>query len=339
VQQQVQQLEQDCQQQIAKLQEQVTVEQLDELFKSQRLRPFVLDIETDSTIEPDQIAERQSRTEFAAAISPVVQQGVMAMQMAPDLAPFVAESIRYVANGFKLDRSMDEAIDRLAEGWENYQPKEEPGEKEDDPALAQAELLKAQAAMKSAEAGAEKNQLEAQGKQLEMQAKQQEMQLAGQKIPAEIEKLNAEVAKLMAEVAALQGEAALKEREVNLAERTAEGDLALRGEEVGLAKEQAATDREFKGREIGLKGREVEQRGKEIDLGAQHKDAELGLKGRELEAAGPERKANVGLTEAQAFAARNPPEKAAATKKRKLSAKPTGRGPDGRASGWDITED
>ena len=64
----------------------MTVEAVEQLLKSQKIRPFVLDIETDSTIQPDENAEKQKRVEFMGALGLLLQQGVMAMQMAPQLA-------------------------------------------------------------------------------------------------------------------------------------------------------------------------------------------------------------------------------------------------------------
>ena len=83
---QIQEIEQQVQQAIEQAQAQVTVEAVEQLLKSQKIRPFVLDIETDSTIQPDENAEKQKRVEFMGALGPLLQQGVMAMQMAPQLA-------------------------------------------------------------------------------------------------------------------------------------------------------------------------------------------------------------------------------------------------------------
>ncbi|MGR6783125.1 hypothetical protein ACU6QH_00365, partial [Aeromonas veronii] len=69
-QQQVQQL----QQQIAEIKSQVTIDQVMKLLRDERIRPFVLDIETDSTIQANEDAEKQRRTEFVGALSTVIAQ-------------------------------------------------------------------------------------------------------------------------------------------------------------------------------------------------------------------------------------------------------------------------
>ena len=51
-------------QQLQKIQEEPTIEQVLQFLKDNRAKSFVLDIETDSTIMADENAEKQRRTEF-----------------------------------------------------------------------------------------------------------------------------------------------------------------------------------------------------------------------------------------------------------------------------------
>jgi hypothetical protein len=263
VQQQIQKLDQDCQRQLADLQQQVTVEQIEELFKSQRLRPFAMDIETDSTIEPDQLAERQSRAEFAAAIAPVMQQGVAAMQMASELAPFVAESVRFIANGFKLDRSMDEAIDKLAEGWENYQPQPEPGG--EDPAIAQlraeTEKIKAEAAQAKGQADIQIAQLKLQGEQM----KARMGQLEAGKTQAETDKLRAEIQKIMAEIQTGQAQVQIDQQKLGLEAQGMQADAAMAQEDHAMAREQMSHDTAMADRQFSADQRRAKVEDKRAD--------------------------------------------------------------------------
>lgn len=240
VQQQVQQIEQQAQRALAELQSQVTVEQVAELLKSQRLRPFVLDIETDSTIEPDQIAEKMARKEYAEAVAPVIAQGVQAMQLAPELGPFVAESIRYVASGFKMDRSMDEAIDKLAEDLENYQPPQDQGE---SPELAmlkvQVEQVKAQAAQAKGEADIQIAQLKLQSEQ----AKAQMNELEARQTEAETRKTEAETQKIIAETGLAQREADRDDAQLQIDAHAQQQDRQLQRE--GMAHDAQQTDRQL----------------------------------------------------------------------------------------------
>lgn len=110
----IEQAKEQAKQQIVQLQETVTVEKLVQLLRDQRLRPFILDIETDSTIQPDENAEKQRRTEYITAIGGFINQiGPMVMQM-PASGPFAAEALKFVSDAFRAGRSLDGAIDDFA---------------------------------------------------------------------------------------------------------------------------------------------------------------------------------------------------------------------------------
>lgn len=147
----------------------VTREDVQGLFQSQRIRPFVLDIETDSTIQPDENADKQRRSEFVTAIGGFIRDAAPMVMQAPILGPFIAETLQYAANGFRVGRSMDQAIDELAEKLRELaaQPPQP------DPAAAQA--------------------------QAEAQATQAQLQIDGQRAQADIEKTKAETIKVQAE--------------------------------------------------------------------------------------------------------------------------------------------
>ena len=69
--QQVQQAVQTGQDTIKKIQEKPTIEQVLYFFKNNRVKAFVLDIETDSTIMVDEKSEKEQRGEFLGMLSPV----------------------------------------------------------------------------------------------------------------------------------------------------------------------------------------------------------------------------------------------------------------------------
>lgn len=218
---QAQQQLQAIQQQAAQV---ITKEQVGELLTSQRVRPFVLEIETDSTIEPDEMMEKQKRVEFMGALGPLLQQGVQAMQLAPQLGKFMAESIRFVASGFRAGRQMDDAIDELAEQFANYQPPPPQGENpEAAQAEAQAKQVEAQAKVKVAEVKAQadmaKAQADLQTATIDGQARQAEAQNEAERAPLELAKLDAD-------------------------RRLVEAKIAETGAKIGMQREQQALDAE-----------------------------------------------------------------------------------------------
>jgi hypothetical protein len=208
-QQQAQQIEQQAQQALQQLKDQPTQEAVGELLQSQKLRPFVLDIETDSTIQPDENSEKQNRTEFATATGQMIGEIMQAMQMAPQLGPFLAESLRFVASAFRPGRAMDDAIDELAEGLKNYQPPPQAQtgpDPESQKIVAQATAMKAQADAKATEidgqAKAQAAQLAERKQMMDEQAAQiaaHKLEMDAQKVAAEIEKVKAETIKVVAE--------------------------------------------------------------------------------------------------------------------------------------------
>jgi hypothetical protein len=223
------QAQQQAQAALDKLKQTVTVEKVGQLFKDQKVRPFVLDIETDSTIEPDQIAEKEQRVEFASAMGPMLQQAMQAMQLAPQLGPFVAESLRFMASGFKVDRRMDEAVDQLSEELANYQPPPQPGQAGEDPEAARME---AEASMVKAQADAEAAKVKAQAEQVKAQAEVQKAPLEAQELATKIELMHAQIQKIMAEIG-MQQQKAQTERVM------AENDMALATEKAKFEQESA----------------------------------------------------------------------------------------------------
>jgi hypothetical protein len=264
-QQQIEQAAQQVQQQIAELQEQVTVEKIGALFKDQKLRPFVLDIETDSTIQPDETREKQKRVEFSQAMAPLIQQGVQAMQLAPQLGKFVAESLRFMAAGFRPGRQMDEAIDELAEQFANYQPP--PQEQGEDPEAAK---MLAQAAMMKEQSAAEKAAADTELAKMEMPIKQQEAQDKSMLTAADVDLKKAQTVKTMAEVEKVRTDA-------EVAKFTAQNGAEVEGKRLGLEERKLGTEARLKEREIGTNA-ELQRKKLATDERKIGMDAELGHK-------------------------------------------------------------
>ena len=227
--QQAQAMAQQAQGQIQTLQNTVTIEAIEAMLRSQRLRPFVLDIETDSTIEPDENAAKERATEFAAASGALMQGAVPLVVQFPMAADMVTETIRFVASAFKSTRQLDAAIDEF-------------GEK-----------LKAQAqAMQQAQQGPSpeqmKAQAEAEAKKAELQMKAQEAQ---QRVQADQQKAASD---LQLQREKMQGEAQIaiermnREFEIKMEQMRREFDLKARqmASEIELKREMAREDAELK---------------------------------------------------------------------------------------------
>jgi hypothetical protein len=155
--------------QLQKINETATIEKVMALLREQRMRPFVLDIETDSTIAPDEDAAKQRATEFVTAVGGVMKEAAAVMQAMPEAAPVIAETLKFTASQFRAGRQMEGVIDEFADKIADLagQPKP-PDPKQAEAARAQAaeqlkqETQKAENAEKMA--NAQKVLLEAQAK-------------------------------------------------------------------------------------------------------------------------------------------------------------------------------
>jgi hypothetical protein len=142
-----------------------------EILRTDRLRSYRVDVETDSTIYEDAEAERTSRVELLTAMTQFVGGWLPIVQGEPALMPLAFEMLAFGVRGFKTGRMLEEAIEQTRMQLE--QASKQQVEPPPDPAV-QAEQAKLQVAQ-------QKNQQDAQLAQAKMQqdsqAKQAEMAL------------------------------------------------------------------------------------------------------------------------------------------------------------------
>lgn len=186
---------------LQRLQNAVVVEAVMKVIKDDRARSLAIDIETDSTVLVDEMAEKQSRTEFLSAfasaqgaVTPLMQAGEAGAKLAGGMLKFALQP--YNANR-ELDSLIDDFIDAapemaaaMAEGGTDDALIEAQNK------LAEAEMMKAQAAMAGVQAKAQLDQAEMQRKMAEMQQKAHDAQMKGMDAQEKLRlQLNAEQAK------------------------------------------------------------------------------------------------------------------------------------------------
>lgn len=173
----------------------VTLEQIDQLLKNDKIRPFVLEIESDSTIAPNEEAEKQSRIEFITAMGSFIQQAGAMVAQQPETAPFAAELMKFTAGGFRAGRDLGGAIDEFAE---QVKAKAAQATQNQGPTPQQQELQQyleeqGQELQKKAE---ELNSLEHRLNQQAIEQSQDKHMAAMGEIDAKIEKTRAETKKI-----------------------------------------------------------------------------------------------------------------------------------------------
>lgn len=135
-----QQIVAQVQEQISKLMQQPTWEQVVQMLQEERLRPYMIDIETDSTIMPDENAQKQRVSEFLTALGGALQQLSAMVGARPDTAEFAGEVLKFAVTPFRAGRQLDTAIDNMIEKIQ--QPAQQGPSPEE--IKAQADMQKAQ---------------------------------------------------------------------------------------------------------------------------------------------------------------------------------------------------
>lgn len=115
-------------------------EQVMQLLHDDAMRNFMIDVETDSTVQPNQEIDQRNAVEFATAIGGFLQQAIPLVQAVPQMAPLVMESIKFIARRFKAGRTLEEELNKLTE--QITQAAENPPPQQEDPVqqLEQAKL-------------------------------------------------------------------------------------------------------------------------------------------------------------------------------------------------------
>lgn len=180
-----------------------------ELLRNDRMRGFVIDIETDSTIQPDEDAEKQRRTEFITAVGSFLQQAAPMIQQAPPLAPMASEMLLFLTRGFRAGRSLEEVIERTMQQVQTQMTQQAANPPPDPKVEAEKAKMEMDGQRMAAEMQAEqqKMQAELQFKQAEMQ---QKLELEQQKMQLEREKLELEKEQAIVEMQLKQAEAQQK---------------------------------------------------------------------------------------------------------------------------------
>jgi hypothetical protein len=138
-----------------------------QVLRSDDMRGYQVDIETDSTVFEDAEAEKNSRVEFLTAMGGFIQQWIPVVQAVPEMAKLAGEFMSFGVRGFHAGRGMEDVIEETMAQVVQRVTQQAQQPPPPDPAI-----VKAEAEMKRDEA---KHQLEMQGQQMDLQVKEAEM--------------------------------------------------------------------------------------------------------------------------------------------------------------------
>lgn len=248
------QMQAQQQQQMAEQQRQQQAQQIFaqamELLRNDKLRTFRVDIETDSTIEPDAEEAKRAATELVTATLQGLTAAGEVIQFAPELVNPVGDLILFAYRKFRVGRSveasLEEALEQIKTRLEN------PGPPPPDPKL-EAEKIKAEAEGQKAQMGLQTEQMKQQGEAQKIQGQMQlnEQQLAIKQ--AELQ-LKREELELKRQEMAMQFEVDQQRMQMDAA--MGEQKLALEGQRMSMDQEASAADHE-RGLEAGERKHEL----------------------------------------------------------------------------------
>lgn len=157
-----------------------------EILRSDKLRGFRVEIETDSTIQPDAQADKESATElFTSTLQGLEGAGAIIMQ-APELLEPIGDLLMFTYRRFRVGRtieaSLEDALTKMKERMEAAQGQPKPPS--EDEVKAQGEQAKIKAEMERDKA---KFDMEMQGKQMEFQMAQQKNQMELERAAADMQ--------------------------------------------------------------------------------------------------------------------------------------------------------
>lgn len=230
---QVQQVGQQKQQELmAQFQEALRI------LRDDKLRGFRVEIETDSTIQPDADQAKAAATELYTAFLQGLQNAAPVLMQAPEMFDPLEQLFMYVFRTYRVGRSaeasVEEAFDKMRQRLEKQAGNPPPNPEQ---IKAQAEQQKIQAQL---QADQQRNQMEMQAKQADFQLEQQRnaMKLESDRQQVEIEKIKAanEIELEQQRMAIETQKLALQERSLNL---KAAADEVTAGIKVSSAREMA----------------------------------------------------------------------------------------------------
>lgn len=133
------------------------------LLRDEKLRGFVIDIETDSTIEADQLAQQQKAEQFLTAVTQYCTAWAQILPVAPFMAPLAGEMLMQAARLFKMGDNLETVIEEMTEQMEKMAeaPKPPDPQMQAEQAKMQATQVKAQTDIAGAQIGQQTAQIKA----------------------------------------------------------------------------------------------------------------------------------------------------------------------------------
>ena len=285
--------------QFQQLSQSVVIEDVMKLIRDDRARSLIIDVETDSTVMTDEIAEKASRAEFLTGFANAIGSIQPLMAAGEQGAKLAGSMLKFALEPFNVSRDLDATIDEFVENAPQIAAAmgggdEGEGLAEAQGKLAEAEMAKAQAAMTKVQSDSQLKQAENERKMMEFQQKAQSDQM---KSMGEAEKLRQQ-----ADANSVKAEEALAK--VDLLRAQIVKTLAEAGVKVddqALNEFKSLKDIEFRENEQQMKaaGMVADQQARQVDQAMSAEDRQRQAVESERNAAMGERQQSLSEKQAQ----------------------------------------
>jgi len=89
-----------------------TWDDVEQLLRDRAMRCFRIDVETDSTVEPDMARVRADSVQFVQVIGDVIAKSLPVVQAAPPMAKLLGETVKFLTRKFDAGRELEDIIDK-----------------------------------------------------------------------------------------------------------------------------------------------------------------------------------------------------------------------------------
>lgn len=125
----------------------------EQILRNGANRNFIIEVETDSTIEPDAQQEKQERGEFLQAMAGYLETAAKISQFAPELTPMLAEMVEFGLRAFpvgtemqsRISQSLNQMVQSKMQSMQNPKPDPEEEKLKVDQFKAQTDRMQVQA--------------------------------------------------------------------------------------------------------------------------------------------------------------------------------------------------
>lgn len=186
-----------------------------QIMRSDKLRSYRIDIETDSTVFEDAEGEKKSRIEFVNTLGAFLEKALPVVQAAPELTSMTFEAMEFMVRGHKIGRQFEDVLEETKQNVIEGQKQAQNQPPQPDPAMVEAQQARE---VEAARMQADQAQAQA-DTQLKAQQASDAAALNAEKMRLDAERIEIERLKAADATEKWREEARLKERELDLKER------------------------------------------------------------------------------------------------------------------------